>query len=126
LRLLDADVCIDLLRKLPQAVAWIATLSETPAIPGFVALELVIGCQNRNELRHVREFLAPLTIVWPTVPDLDRGVNEYAPLKLAHGIGGMDCLIAVTATGRGDTLVTLNVRHFRAIPNLKIETPYTK
>ncbi len=126
MRLLDADVCIDLLRKLPVAVDWFGELTEAPAVPGFAAVELVLGCQNKNELRHVRAFLGTFEIVWPAETDLNKALNEYAPLKLAHGVGGMDCLIAATAAGKGDTLVTLNVRHFSAIPDLIIETPYNK
>jgi predicted nucleic acid-binding protein len=126
MKLLDTDVCIDLLRKQPEALAWFAALTETPGIPGFVALELVIGCRDTNELRRVRAFLRKFALVWPTETDLNNALTNYAPLKLAHGIGGMDVLIAATVTGRGDTLLTLNVRHFRAIPDLTTELPYTK
>lgn len=126
MNLLDTDVCIDVLRKHESALAWFSTLTEAPGIPGFVALELVLGCRDRDELRRVRGFVSKFSVVWPQQKDLDKAVMDYAPLKLSHGIGGMDALIAATVIGRGDTLLTLNIRHFRVIPDLKIETPYTR
>src|SRR5436305_6492899 len=104
MKLLDTDVCIDLLRKQPDAIAWFATLTETPGIPGFVALELILGCRDNAEMKRVRAFTAKFSVVWPTESDLDTALTVYAPLKLAHGIGGMDALIAATVVGRDDTL----------------------
>jgi len=49
-KLLDTDVCIDLLRGHSAARAWFAILAAPPAIPGFVASELVISCRDKNEL----------------------------------------------------------------------------
>ena len=48
MRLLDTDVAIDLLRKKSNAQAWFASLPELPAMPGFVAMELLQGCQNAS------------------------------------------------------------------------------
>ena len=120
MNLLDTDICIDLLRKNETALDCYATLPERPGIPGFVALELVLGCRDSDELRRVRAFIRKFTVVWPPEKDLDRAVTDYAPLRLAHGIGGMDALIAATVVGRGGTLFSLNLRHFRAIPDLKV------
>lgn len=61
---MDADVCIDLLRKRPEAVAWFGTLPKLPAVSGFVAMELLAGCQSRKEYREVESFLDDLLIVW--------------------------------------------------------------
>src|SRR5437016_4000899 len=120
MRLLDTDICIDLLRKQADALAWFATLTEAPGIPGFVALELVIGCRDNTEVKRVRAFVGKFSVVWPTESDLEKALTDYAPLKMSHGIGGMDALIAATVVGRDDTLLTLNVRHFKAVSDLKI------
>lgn len=126
MRMLDTDICIDILRKRPEALSWFSKLVETLSVPGFVALELVLGCQDKNELSRVQAFLQRFILVWPSETDLNYALIHYAPLKLAHRIGGMDALIAATVTGRQGILVTSNVRHFRAIPDMMTETPYTK
>jgi predicted nucleic acid-binding protein len=124
--ILDADVMIDLLRGNATARAWLASLPAPPAAAGFAAMEITTACLNRVELRSVQKFLRSFTLLWPTETDLQRALNEYLPLRLAHGIGMVDTVIAATATGAGLTLVTLNVRHFRHIPGLTVLRPYVK
>lgn len=126
MKLVDTDICIDLLRKQPDAISWFATLTEAPGIPGFVALELILGCRDTIEMRRVQKFIQRFDIVWPTEHGLNKALTDYAPLRLAHGIGGMDALIAATVVEHSGTLLTLNVRHFRAIAGLDIESPYSK
>src|SRR5437773_11654814 len=113
---MDSDVCIDILRKEPNALAWLASEVDELGIPGFAAIELVLGCRDKVELEKVRRFLDKFRITWPSEEHMDVALTVYAPLRLAHGIGGMDALIAATATGRSQPLLTLNTRHFRAIP----------
>ncbi len=50
--------------------------------------------------------------------------NEFdrlSQLKGLRGVGRPDLLIASIALARRATLITRNVRHFRLIPNLKVE-----
>lgn len=129
MRLMDTDVCIDLLRKNPAAIAWIASLSDPsdlPGIPGHCAIVLVVGCLNKGELQRLRKFLARLTIVWPTEAAMIDALEDIAPLSLSHGLGGFDALIAATTLERGDTLLTHNIKHFRSVDGLNVEKPYTK
>lgn len=124
--LMDSDVCIDLLREHPPALEWFAGLTEIPAIPGFCALELVVGAERTRDLKVVQKFLARFDIVWPSADDMQRAVSEYAPLHLTHGLGGLDALIAATVVGHGATFLTFNIRHFRAVPGLAMEQPYVR
>ncbi len=126
MRLLDTDVCIDLLRKHPPALAWFAGLTERPGIPGFVAIELIIGCRDKAELRRVRRFLKDFALAWPTEADMLRALTEYAPLHLAYGVGGIDAVIAATASGGNHLLATFNVKHFGILPDVTTEQPYTR
>ena len=43
MRLLDTDVCVDIRRDYPPAIAWLAALPEAPGISGFAMLELMRG-----------------------------------------------------------------------------------
>jgi predicted nucleic acid-binding protein len=51
--LLDTDVLIDVQRGHPPALAWFAGLTELPAVPGLVVMELVQDARNLKKLeRH--------------------------------------------------------------------------
>jgi tRNA(fMet)-specific endonuclease VapC len=125
-RLLDADILIDVLRGWPPAVAWIENLTEAPRVPGFVALELIQGCRGAADARTVGRLLAPLTVVWPDASDCESARREFPRSHLRHGVGILDALIAATAIGLDATLCTFNVRHYRAFPRLKLESPYER
>lgn len=124
--ILDTDILIDLLRGHPPAVAWFASLTAPVSVSGFAALELAQGCANKQELRRIRRVLAPFPLVWPETADMLRAYDEYADLRLSHGIGLLDTLIATTAVGQGLPLATFNVRHYRAVPGLSTVQPYIR
>jgi hypothetical protein len=46
MRLLDADVLVDIQRQHPPATAWYQSLTELPSVPGLVVMELVQDAQN--------------------------------------------------------------------------------
>lgn len=124
--LLDTDIMIDLERGLPAARAWLTSLPSGPPVAGFAAMELYNGCQNSAEQRKVEKFLRPFTLLWPSEASLLRASETFTSLRLAHGVGMLDALIAATALQHGLTLATFNVRHFRAIPGLVTVQPYKR
>ena len=124
--LLDTDVLIDLERGHPDALAWIATLTNPPFVSGFAALELAQGAANKVELRKTRILFADFPPLWPTVEDMTRAFEEYAALRLSHGLGLLYSLIAATATGAGEVLATFNLSHFGAVPGLATVQPYKR
>ncbi|HSU82379.1 MAG TPA: PIN domain-containing protein [Thermoanaerobaculia bacterium] len=124
--LLDTDVLIDIQRGRPQALAWFGGLTELPAVPGFVAMELIQGAHNSQQVRDALKLVAPLPIVWPTEADYARALSDFAALHLTQGLGLLDSLIAACALGRSATLCTFNTKHYRAVAGLAIEEPYKK
>ncbi len=126
MQLMDTDVCIDIQRRHPPALAWITALSTPVGIPGFVAIELIVGCHNKAELVTAQAFLANFPLIWPAEADMTRAVNEFAPLYISHGLGGFDVLIAATAISIGAELLTFNARHFSAVPGLTFSAPYVR
>jgi predicted nucleic acid-binding protein len=57
---------------------------------------------------------------------MERALNDLAPLRLSHGLGGFDAVIAATIAGRGDTLLTFNVVHYSAVPGQALERPHPR
>lgn len=124
--LLDADVLIDIQRGHSPAIAWFASLSAIPSIPGFVVMELIQDSQNKQQVRKALQLVAPLPVIWPTEPDCTRALSDFTVYHLSNNVGLIDALIAACAVGRNATLCTFNVKHYRVIPELQMEQPYSR
>jgi predicted nucleic acid-binding protein len=123
---LDTDILIDVLRGHQPAIAWFTTLSELPSVSGFVVMELIQNCQNKQEVNQVFRLTAPLSLIWLTEADCDNALSDFSKYRLSDGVGLLDSLIAHCAVSKNKTLCTFNVKHYRVIPNLKIIQPYER
>lgn len=124
--LLDTDILINIQRGHATAITWFASLPELPSVPGFVVMELIQDAQNKQKLRNTLKLIAPLTIIWPTEADLNRALLDFTTYHLSDSLGLLDALIGACAVGRGATLCTFNVKHYRVIPGLVMAQPYTR
>ena len=126
LRMLDADVLVDIQRSHPNAVAWYASLSEYPTVPGLVVMELIQDAPSRREVEQALRLVRPLPIAWPTESDCQRALADFRILNLSQNLGLIDSLIAAATIGLGATLCTFNVKHYRKITGLALEQPYER
>ena len=127
IRLLDSDVMIDLQRGFPAAVAWYQSVPEGMlALPGHTLMELYQNAQNTQQIRVIDRLTLPFPLIWPTDFEALQAVKNFRLLHLSHGIGLVDTLIAATALSLGVPLCTFNLKHFRHIPGLVTEQPYTR
>ena len=126
MELLDTDVLIDIQRGHPPALVWFSQLKELPSIPGFVAMELIQDARDSREVKKAFKMVAPLNVVWPQPSDCQRALGDFSIYHLSHSLGLLDALIAATAIGLSATLLTFNIKHYRAVPGLKIKQPYVK
>lgn len=124
--IVDTDVLIDVQRGHPPALAWFAGLTELPAVPGFVVMELAQDARNAREIRRALKLVAPLQIVWPTEVDGARALSDFTTYHHSHGLGLLDALIAACAVGLSATLYTFNDKHYRVVPGLVTAQPYAR
>lgn len=123
--LLETDVAVDILRNHPPAVAWLQSLGAALiGLPGLVVMELLQGCQNKAEQQRVEQFCRSYALCWPTGPDCDRALQDFAASHLSHHVGLLDVLIGHTAVGLSAPLATFNVKHYGVITILKTIQPY--
>ena len=123
--MLDTDILIDLLNGHEPTRIWLTTLKVFPDVPGPAAMKLY-RCHSKREADGVTKLLRNFLIVWPSPLDCNTALLHFSTLRLSHGIGLVDCLIAACAVERSATLFSFNVRHFGAYPGLTVEKPYTK
>ena len=124
--LVDTDVLIDVQRGHPPSLVWFASLTDLPAVSGFVLMELVQDARNAQEIRRAQKIVAPLQVVWPTEVDCAPALSDFTTYHLSHGLGLLDALIAACAVGLSATLFTFNEKHYRVVPGLVTAQPYTR
>jgi predicted nucleic acid-binding protein len=120
--LVDTDVLIWHLRGYPKATR---RLDQLPALTlsAVTYLEVLQGMRNNAEFIAVRKMLqrrqaATLPI---TEAITHRATGLMEAMTLSHGLQMGDALIAATALEHGLPLLTGNIRHFAAIPSLRVE-----
>ena len=123
--MLDTDILIMIQRKVPEAKAWLTALSSAPMVCFFAALELLFGCQSAKEKHDAEALLAQFVIAYPSQSGLELS-RTLADLKLSHGLGSIDAMIAATALEHGLPLYTFNVKHLGAVPGLQVIVPYPR
>ncbi len=126
--LLDTDICIYVINERPPAVLqrFLAHESEGLGVSAVTAGELYYGVRksgSRRNLLLLDRFLAPLEVA-DFGADAARAYGELRSALEAKGtpIGPLDTQIAAHALALGVTLVSNNLREFKRVPNLRLET----
>ena len=119
----DTDVLIWATRGNARAAAWIDADAER-AVSIVTVMELLQGARSKAEMKILRQAFHAIGFrVYPLTEAVSGSamglVEEYA---LSTGLQVADALIAATAIAAGETLVTTNEKHFRAIRNLTLKT----
>jgi predicted nucleic acid-binding protein len=125
--IVDTDVLVDCLRGTGPAKAWLQQLEKDPfAIPAVVAMELVMGCRDREDLERVQKFLGAFAIVWPEAAEFEAAYNLLLAHRLSSGLNIPDCLISAMALKREARLYTFNFKHSQAVSGLDVQQPYAR
>jgi len=124
--LIDTDILIDASRNVNQAVDFLNLQSSECEIRVSIitVMELIAGCRNSSELKHVNKFLSFIHAV-----PIDHSISHNAEQLmqqyfLSHGLLIPDALIAATSIEQNLTLYSRNTRHFKMIPQLNVKRPY--
>jgi len=126
--MLDTDTCSYILRAHPAGAAARFKQSgpDEIGLSTVVLAELYYGAcllPNRTALRrNIEEFVRGLMLLpWDSSAADHYGDIRAELERKGTSIGGMDLMIAAHARSRGATLVTNNTKHFRRVPDLKLE-----
>ena len=124
--MLDTDTCSYVLKTKSAKLAkrFMVDVGKI-AISEIVLAELRFGAdshQNRTEQIHdlIDDFIVRLEII-PWAASVHYGKLRAMLQNSGTPIGNMDTLIAAHALSQDSILVTSNIKHFRRVPELKIE-----
>jgi predicted nucleic acid-binding protein len=120
--IVDTDVLIDAGRGMGDAVVCLQDIEQQSAlaISAVTQMELLIGCQNRTELRALERFLNRFQVVKLNEQISDTAIDLLRRYRLSHGLLIADSLIAATALALNRPIVTKNRRDYRFIVGLQL------
>lgn len=108
-QLFDSDVLIDVLRSVPDAVAYLKSA---------IGRSLVSGVRDGREELELETLFEALEII-PVDRAIARLAGSFRRTYLrSHKLGLADALMAATAVNQGVKLVTLNRKHFPMLSDL--------
>lgn len=122
---IDTDILIDAGRGIEKALACLRECERQSllAVSIITKMELVIGCQDKSELRDTEKFLCHFRVL-----NLNESISSKAEelllqYRLSHGLLIADAFIAATAINWNYPLISKNQRDYRFIKELKL-LPY--
>ena len=123
--LVDTDILIDIARGITEASEYLQRMEENSSVvvSSVTQMELIIGCENKTELRKVERFLERFGIVGIDVSISELAVDLLRQYRLSHGLLIADAIIAATAMNLGEPLASKNQRDYRFIDGLEL-LPY--
>lgn len=126
MKILDTDVCIEILRGNKQVLETRSQTVDLVATTWITACELFYGAANSSKPQQnqllVQEFLATLPLLDFNYAAAELFGRHKAMLRQAGNIvADADLMISAITLAQGATLVTGNTRHYERIPHLLIE-----
>ncbi len=118
-KIVDTDVLIDFLRGNEKAVTLIDQISSQIILSPIVVAELYAGVKGDNEMSVLDNFISVFRIV-PIDSEIAKTGGIYKrDFGKSHGIGLADALLAATAYQENAEIITLNIKHYPMITDLK-------
>ena len=123
---IDTDILIDVARKDPRALGfWRRAEARSSMVCSVISVfDLLSGCRNLREQRATLRSLSTMEIVQVESGDSIQALEWYRSFHIPRGIGFLDCFVAAVARRLDFQVHTLNTKHFKAIPGLKVKHPY--
>lgn len=122
LSVIDSDILIDVGRKVKIAIERLEAERKTSitAVSSVTQMELIVGCRNKTELKHLDKFLEDFEIISLNYEITQKAVELLKGYKLSHGLLIADSFIAATAMILDAPLLTKNQKDFKFIKGLKL------
>lgn len=122
LLLVDTDVLIDFSRGVEKTKKKLKKYESeyTLAISVITQLELMVGCENKADLKDLQQFLENFEIIQLNSSISKKAVELFNKFRLSHGVLIPDMLIASTSLIFEIPLMSKNRKDFRFIKELTL------
>ena len=126
MKILDSDVCIEILRGNEKVIEKRRTVADDVATTWITASELAYGAEKSRAPEQnatlVTEFLATLPVPGLDLPSaLELGRWKAKLERAGRRVADADLMIAAIALAHGASVVTGNRRRYERIESLRIE-----
>lgn len=122
----DSTVIIHIFRKYTPARQWIDEQSDQLVVTPITWLEVMHGAPGKSGQAVCKAILSRFTLEYLTPTDMDWAMERMEQLRLSHGVGINDCLIASVAYRLQVPLYTHNLKHMRNLLGEKLSLkPYS-
>jgi len=124
--LVETTILVDFLRRSVAAADYLdAARAQANLICSAVTkAELIAGSMSRGELRAIDQLLDRFETEPIVADDSARALIWLRKFYHSRGVGFHDCLLGAAAVRRRIPLATLNEKHFKALPGVKVIRPY--
>tara|TARA_Y100000310_G_C20439080_1_gene695165 strand:+ start:473 stop:865 length:393 start_codon:yes stop_codon:yes gene_type:complete len=128
--ILDTDFVIDVMNGKENALSELDTFEmgeNFPKITAITVFELFSGIPRSSMPDHEKEKVVKTISHYSLLPlnqdDAEKAGNIFGELmNQGHVIEAGDAMIAGIALNRQEAVLTRNVKHFKKIPGLQVET----
>jgi len=118
---LDTNIFIEVFKGNPFVIGIVQSLdSNSLALSSITEMELYYGALNKLELRRIKKNLRQFDIYHLTTSISATATALIEKHSKSHNLQIPDALIAATAMENGSELLTLNIKDFKYIDDLRL------
>lgn len=119
--IIDTNIFIEVFRKNSKIIDFLSTLNNSDlAISIITYAELIFGARNKEEKIKIEKNLAGLPILHINKDISQIFIELMKSYSLSNKISIPDALIASSAISTNSTLLTLNIKDFHYLKELKL------
>jgi predicted nucleic acid-binding protein len=124
--LIETTILVDYLRQSHAAANYLDTArSHGSSICSAVTqAELIVGSRTCAELRAIDQLLARFNIEPIDRNDSVRALSWLRKYFHTRGVGFHDCLLGAASVRRRIPIATLNEKHIKVLPGVRVMRPY--
>jgi len=119
--LCDTNIIIELLKGNEKLISYVEKLGlDNIAISSVTLMELYFGVFNKTELQQIKKYMQGIPVLHIATNISETAVSLIEQYAKSHTLNIPDALIAATAIENNLKLLTLNVKDFKYISELKL------
>ena len=125
--LCDTNILIEVYRKNKNIISVLSNIAhyDTIVISDVTRAEMIAGARNKYEMQILINELAQLQCLPIQSKISDHAIHLLVEYHLSHGLDFHDALIAATAIYYNIELLTLNIKDFSFISDIKLYHRFT-